>query len=147
MKDIRGELLQSLVVDCDLNPKAPKNLIATLRIMWNSPRAWGYASHDPFGGLMLPEWDAAEQPMSASDDVKRIISAAKPPDDTVFWLVAQTGIRRGEVCALDVGHGDLIGRVIVVKRSRNGRHITDNKSRRRGYSASRLGRRNVSAPL
>jgi integrase len=130
MKDVSAELLQSLVVDCDLSPKTIKNLIGTLRIMWNSARAWGYVSHDPFGGLVLPDWNVPEQPMFSAEDVKRIIAAAKPPYDTIFWVVAQTGIRRGEVCALDVGHVDVTGRVIVVKRSRNGRHITDNKSRR-----------------
>ncbi|HYV74769.1 MAG TPA: site-specific integrase [Candidatus Binatia bacterium] len=98
--------------------------------MWNSAKAWGYVGHDPFNGLVVPEWDAPEQPSFSPEDIKRIIDAAEPPYDTIFWLVAQTGIRRGEVCALDVAHVDLDGCVIVVKRSRNGRHITDNKSRR-----------------
>jgi len=94
--------------------------------MWNSAKAWDYVSHDPFSGLVLPKWDAPEQPVFSPEQVKRIIAAAEPPYDTVFWLVAQTGIRRGEVCALDVGHVNLTERVIVVKRNRNGRHITDN---------------------
>ena len=130
MKDFTGELVQSFVSDCDLNPKTIKNLVGTLRIMWNSARAWDYVSHDPFAGLVLPEWDAPEQPIFSPENVQRIIAAAEPPYDTIFWLVAQTGIRRGEVCALDVGHVDLAGSVIVVKRSRNGCHITDNKSRK-----------------
>ena len=64
--------------------------------------------------------------------MRRVIVAAKPPYDMVYWLVAQTGLWRGEVCGLDVGHVDLTNRVIVVKRSRNGRHITDTKSRKPG---------------
>ena len=48
----------------------------------------------------------------------------------MFWLVFQTGIPRGEVCALDVGHVLLDDGIIVVKSSRFGRHITPNKSRR-----------------
>jgi integrase len=130
MKDLTGELVQSFISDCDLSPKTMKNLIGTMRIMWNTARAWDYVSHDPFSGIVLPEWDAPEQPVFSPGDMRRIINAAEPPYDTIFWLVAQTGIRRGEVCALDVGHVDLQGCVIVVKRSRNGRHITDNKSRR-----------------
>jgi integrase len=130
MKDLSGELLQSFVADCDLNPKTIKNLIGTLRIMWNTAKAWDYVSHNPFSGLVLPKWDAPEQPVFSPEQVKHIIAAAEPPYDTVFWLVAQTGIRRGEVCALDVGHVNLNECVIVVKRSRNGRHITDNKSRK-----------------
>jgi integrase len=111
-------------------PENDQNLIGTLRIMWNSAKAWDYVSHDPFGGLVLPKWDTAEQPVFSPDDMKRIIGAAEPPYDTIFWLVAQTGIRRGEVCALDVGHVDLANCVILVKRNRSGKHITDNKSRR-----------------
>ena len=86
--------------------------------------------HDPFGGLVLPEWNPPEQPMFSPEDMRRIIAAAEPPYDTVYWLPAQTGIRRGEVCGLDVGHLDLANRIIVVKRSRSGRHITDTKSRK-----------------
>ena len=36
----------------------------------------------------------------------------------VFWLLAETGIRRGEVCALNVGHVDSQNRIIVVRDSR-----------------------------
>jgi integrase len=45
-------------------------------------------------------------------------------------LIFETGIRRGEVCALNVGHVDLANRIIVVRNSRFGKHITANKSRR-----------------
>ena len=62
MKDITAELLQSFVSDCDLNPKTIKNLVATLRIMWKSARTWSYVGHDPFDGLVLPQWETAEQP-------------------------------------------------------------------------------------
>jgi integrase len=130
MKDINPELLQSFVSSCGVSPKTVRNLIGTLRIMWNSAGAWGYVGHDPFNGLMLPECDAPEQPSFDAEDIRRIIAAAEPPYDTVFWLIAQTGIRRGEVCALDVGHVDLDNLFIVVRRSRSGRHITDNKSRK-----------------
>jgi integrase len=56
--------------------------------------------------------------------------AAESPYDVVFWLTAETGIRRGEVCALNVGHVDLAERVIVVRDSRWNKHITANKSRK-----------------
>lgn len=52
------------------------------------------------------------------------------PFNIAFWLIFETGIRRGEVCALNVGHVDLANRVIVVRNSRFGKHITANKSRR-----------------
>ncbi len=122
--------MQSFVSDCSLNPKTIRNLVGTLRILWNSAREWDYVSHDPFSGLVLPEWDVPEQPVFSPENMRSIIAAADSPYDTIFWLVAQTGIRRGEICALDVGHVDLAAHLIVVKRSRNGRYITETKSRK-----------------
>lgn len=133
MKDISGELLQSFITDCNkLSPKSVKNLVATLRIMWIQAKSWGYidSDRDPFRTLVLPEWEEAEQPSFSVDEIRRIIQAAKPPYDTVFWLVAQTGIRRGEVCALNIGDVNLDSCVISVRRSRSGKHITNTKSKR-----------------
>ena len=42
----------------------------------------------------------------------------------------ETGIRRGELCACDVGDVDLKAAILVVRRSRWGKHITPNKSNR-----------------
>jgi integrase len=49
--------------------------------------------------------------------VKRIIAESKAPYDTIWRLVAETGIRRGEVCGLNVGDVDLVDHIIAVKRS------------------------------
>ena len=103
MKDITGELLQSFISDCDLSAKTVKNLVGTLRIMWNPAKAWGYVGHDPFGGLVLPEWDPPEQPTFSPEDIRRIIAPQNRLTIRFIWLVAQTGIRRGEVCGFDVG--------------------------------------------
>jgi len=130
MKDLSGELVQSFITDCHRSPKTVHNLIATLRIMWNSAKAWGYVSHDPFERLVLPEWDAPEQPTFSRDDVTGILSKVDPYYWPVLWLVIQTGIRRGEVCALNVGDVDFDRSFVEVRRSRSGRHITNTKSKK-----------------
>jgi integrase len=104
--------------------------VTTFRLLWNSAKAWGYVTHDPCEGLILPDWDKPEQPAFDVAAVQRIMAKAKPPYDTVFWMLFETGIRRGEVCALNVGHVDLHNRLIVVRHSRWNQHITDNKSRK-----------------
>ena len=38
--------------------------------------------------------------------MKRIIAASKAPYDTLWRLVAETGIRRGEACGLNVADVD-----------------------------------------
>ena len=98
-----------------------------MRIMWNSARGWGYVTHDPFAGLVLPEPEPAEQPHFSVEQAKQIIALAKPPFNIVFWLIFETGIRRGEVCALNVSHVDLTNRIIVVRNnlflSRKGKRL------------------------
>jgi integrase len=130
MKDISGQMIQMLLLESKLSPKSCRNLVATLRIMWKSAKGWGYVMHDPFSGLVLPKPEPAEQPHFSIEQAKQIISLAKPPFNIAFWLIYETGIRRGEVCALNVGHVDLPNRTIVVRNSRSGNHITANKSRR-----------------
>lgn len=77
---------------------------------------------------MLPDWDRPEQAAFSVEDVQKIIAETEAPYDVVFWLVA--GIRRGEVCALNVGHVDLKHHVILVRDSRWNKVITANKSRK-----------------
>ena len=137
MKDIGGLMVQKFVQDTKLSVKSRLNLVRTLQMMWNSAKAWNYVTHDPFAGLVLPDYDPPEQPHRSTEEVRQIIALAKPPYNVVFWLIAETGIRRGEVCALNVGHVDLPNRTIVVRNSRFGKHITPNKSRRpRAFSLS-----------
>ena len=130
MKDIGGQMIQMFLQESKLSPKTCRNLVATMRMLWNSAKGWGYVMHDPFAGLVLPKPEFLEQPHFTIEEAKQIMSLAKPPSNVAFWLIFETGIRRGEVCALDVGHVDLPNRVITVRNSRYGNHITTNKSRR-----------------
>lgn len=141
MRDIGGAMVQMFLSSAKLSAKSKKNLVTTMRILWKSAKGWGYASHDIFEGLVLPDVDSKEQPHFSAAQARQIIAAARPPYNVVFWLVMETGIRRGEVCALNVGDVRLADRVIEIRRSRFGKHITDNKSRRpRVFSFStRLG--------
>ena len=59
-----------------------------------------------------------------------IIDSAQKPYDLAIWLMWETGIRRGEVCALDIKHLDLEHAIIVVRFSRSGSTIKPTKSRK-----------------
>jgi len=137
MKDFTGELVQSFIAGCKLNPKTVKNLVGTLRIMWNSAKAWDYVAHDPFVGIVLPEWSAPEQPVFSKKDVQRIIAMVDEHYRPALWLLVQTGIRRGELCALNIGDVDFERCFVEVRRSRSGKYITNTKSKRpRTFSIS-----------
>jgi len=130
MRDIGGRAIQEFISGSELSPKSKRNLLTTMQTLWRSAKGWGYANHDPFQAITLPHVDPIEQPHFSLEQVQKIISMATAPYDLVFWLVFETGIRRGEVCALNVGHVMLDDAIIVVSRNRFGKHITANKSRR-----------------
>jgi integrase len=117
LKDLDGQRLQGLVFACGRNSKTVRNLVATLRMMWNSARAWGYVAHDPFDGLVLPKRDLVRTFNLSLDEIKRVIDSSGEPYKTFYCILAKTGIRGGEICGLSVADLDLENRVIHVRQS------------------------------
>src|SRR6266704_6418505 len=72
LKDLDGQKIQAFVSNCNTNPKTIRNLVATLRMMWNSARAWGYVAHDPFDGLVLPKRGLVHAFTLSLEDTQRI---------------------------------------------------------------------------
>jgi integrase len=118
IRNIDCELLQGVVSEWTCNPKTIKNRVATFRLIWDKAKAWKYTAETAYEGLSLPEWEKKEQPCFSVDDITRIIEHSPQPYKTVWRLVAETGIRRGEICGLNVGDVDVSRRIIVVQRSR-----------------------------
>jgi integrase len=105
MKDITTEILQSLVTSYHKQgaaPKTVKNIVVSLRMLWTQAKAWGYVTHDPFPGLVLPDAEPVDVPYYRAAQMISVIEIAQEPYRTLFWLAGETGIRRGEVCALRV---------------------------------------------
>jgi integrase len=117
LKDLDGQRIQAFVSGCPANPKTIRNLVATLRMMWNSARAWGYVAHDPFDGLVLPKRGLVPVFTLSLDEIKRVIAAADEPCRTFYMILAETGIRGGEICALRVDDLDLENAAIHVRQS------------------------------
>jgi integrase len=119
VKDIDCELVQAVVTGWkkSRSVKTIRNRVATFRLIWDKAKAWRYVAHTAYEGLDLPDYVRGEQPSFTAEDVKRIIAASKPPHDTIWRLVAETGIRRGEVCGLNVEDVDLATQTIAVRRS------------------------------
>jgi len=78
VKDSDGEKLQALVSSCQCNAKTIRNLVATLRMMWNSARAWGYVAHDPFDWLALPKRGLVQRFTLSLDQIRRILTVRRP---------------------------------------------------------------------
>ena len=115
--DISLEVMQKWVSLQTCAPKTTRNYIATMRILWQTAKSWGYVSHDPFDGLRLPKRGLIVKPRFTAAQGREIIRMASEPYKTMFWIVAETGMRGGELCGLGVSDVDLEKRIIKVWRS------------------------------
>ena len=66
-------------------------------------------AHDPFGGLVLPKRGLVNTFNLSLQEIRDVIGAATEPYRTFCMILAETGIRGGEICALrvdDFGSGE-----------------------------------------
>ena len=100
-------------------PKTTRNILATMRMVWKTARAWGYVTHNPFekGLLILPRRGLTRKVTLTSEQARAVIRLAVEPYRSLFWIIAETGIRGGEVCGLFTEDVDLAQQFIHVKRS------------------------------
>lgn len=117
LKDLDGQRVQTFISGCHASPKTIRNLVATLRMMWNKPRSWGYVAHDPFDGLVLPKRGLVHTFTLSLQEIRDVLHAAREPYWTFYMILAETGIRGGEICALRVDDLDLDDTVIHVRQS------------------------------
>ena len=115
LRDIQPAVVQTFVTTCKASPKTIRNAVMTLRSMWSTAKAWGYVTHDPFDGLRLPLLEKQEQPYFTARQMRRIIRRAEEPNQTLYWLAAETGLRAGELAGLQ--WGDVKNGHIEVRRS------------------------------
>lgn len=128
LREIRTEVIQQFVSSLSVSAKTAKNIVITLRVLWNSAKSWGYVDHDPFPGIRLPKSRSPRRMSFTIEEVQRILALADEPYRTFYWLAAETGLRAGELCGLRVDDLDLHqGRVTVNQSAWRG-HILDPKS-------------------
>jgi integrase len=117
LKDIGGQTIQMFIQNCHRSPKTCRNFVLTLRMIWNSAKAWGYVTHNPFDGLVLPKVHRQMRFFFTVVEIRRILDAATEPHKTFYWLAAETGMRAGELCGLRIEDMDLENCVVNVKQS------------------------------
>lgn len=101
-------------------PKTVRNMLITFRLVWKASFDWGYVEHDErrmLRGVRVVDNGLKQVNYFEPDQARAIISAAKEPFKTMFWIVAETGIRGGELVALGLEDVDLEHRIIRVRRS------------------------------
>jgi integrase len=117
LKDIHPELVQRFIASRAASPKTIRNIVVTFQSLWRSARAWGYVSHDIFSGLVFPTPQRVQRFFFSVEDVQQIVSASREPHRTFYGLLAETGLRVGELCGLTVDDIDLERGLLVVRQS------------------------------
>ena len=117
MKDIEQEIVQRFVASLKVSPKTVRNICVTLQSMWRSARAWGYVTHEIFDSIVLPVRRRAQRYFFTIEEIQRVMSAAKDPHRMFYGLLAETGLRVGELCGLRVDDMDLERGLLIVQQS------------------------------
>jgi integrase len=107
------------------------NVMGTLSSMITTARKWGYVAEPiKLGELALPtECVKPEARFFTPEQVRQIIHGAQEPFRTMFYILAMTGIRAGELLGLKVDDIDFGKRLIFIRRSVNRGHVQTVKSR------------------
>src|ERR1035437_5016585 len=100
LKDITAEAVQVFVTSLEGSPKTARNIISTMRLVWKSAQAWVYVTHDPFQGLRFLEANKGNTYNFSVEESLAIIEAAPEQWKAFFWLLAETGVRPGELAGL-----------------------------------------------
>jgi integrase len=95
------------------------NILGTLSSMLRTADNWGYTCEGiNFRKLVLPEKTVTKKAMFfTADQVRLIISEAKGQYRVMFAIAAMTGLRVGEILALQVGDFDFDQNLLAVRRS------------------------------
>jgi integrase len=99
--------------------KTVVNVLSTLSSVIGTAKKWGYLCQPiVMRELALPTEQLRKQTrFYGADDVRRMIAIAPQPFRTMFAIAAMTGLRVGEVVALQKDDLDLASRLIHARRS------------------------------
>jgi len=128
MQQVHAEDVQRFAASIGKSPRTRRNIIATLRALWESAKAWGYVAHSPFSGLKLHSPQPRPRVMVSLADAQRLIAIASEPLRTIIWLAAETGLRAGEIFGLRIEDFDFARHNLRVRQSVWGGRVQEPKS-------------------
>jgi integrase len=99
--------------------KTATNVVGTLSVMLSTAKNWGYICEPvEFGKLTMPVQEVKEDArFFTAEEAKKIISTAEEPFRTMFAIAAMTGVRAGELLALQMDDLDFERKLIHIRRS------------------------------
>jgi len=121
LEEFTGQAQQNFVTKLSqrVSRKTVINVLSTLGSMIATAKKWGYCCQPiMMRELSLPTEELRKQTrFYSADEVRRMIAVAPQPYRTMFAIAAMTGLRVGEVVALQKDDLDFALRLIHVRRS------------------------------
>ena len=121
LEDLGLEVQQTFVTRLaeKVSSKTAANVTGTLSVILSTAKNWGYICEPvDFGKLVMPSEEVKEAArFFTADEARQIIAAAGQPFRTMFAIAAMTGMRVGEILALQTNDLDFERRMIHVRRS------------------------------
>jgi len=117
MRQIDANDLQRLVVNCQaegLDPKTIRNIWGLINLLWQAALAGKYVD-SVLPKPKLPRKFKTKARFFLLEDVARLIASSNDEHRTLYWLLAETGIRTGELAGLRIS--DVNGNKLSVSQS------------------------------
>lgn len=88
--------------------------VTAFRAIAKDAKRWKYLVKNPFLDLEIPAYRSSEPKFFTEGQLVRILNSAPEPDKTLYWLLAQTGLRISEALGMTWENVDLtVGHVTV----------------------------------
>jgi integrase len=121
LEDLGLEVQQTFVTRLaeTVSSKTAANVTGTLSVILSTAKNWGYICEPvDFGKLVMPSEEVKEAArFFTADEARLIIATAGQPFRTIFAIAAMTGMRVGELLALQTNDLDFERKIIHVRRS------------------------------
>ena len=101
----------------NISPDTVRRIYRYLRSCLRQAVAWDVTDNDPCRGIILPRKNREELDFLKPKEIKQLIYAAGEPENTLFAILAMSGLRLGEALALAWRHIDLQNNIIIVERA------------------------------
>lgn len=111
------KLVSEKITKDGLSPKSAVNILVPLKEMFKHAVIWGYINRDPSQYVKRPRVVQEEMDFLTPEEVRLFLEHVNPVYYTLFLTAVMTGMRRGEVLALQWGDVDWNSDQILVRRS------------------------------